>query len=249
VADDPEPELHSILRTGRAQGEAAAPKVVRFAEPPSPPAEEEAPDTSGDPAPGAQEPEEEDDDLNTLARTNHRVRAVQELYGLVADADMPQQDSHDSGRGRGSWSLPGAMQQQLSWGVETPKSTAAALSGPQSKEWRSAIDAEWKAMEDLKVWDKAPVPLPAGKTAVDGKFVFAPKLDAEGNVVRYRARFVARGFTQRPGSGLHRDFQQCCQVGHCQNGGGPEQQSTTGRSMWWMSRPPSSGHPWKKRCT
>jgi len=126
---------------------------------------------------------EEDDDLNTLARTNHRVRAVQELYGLVADADMPQQTA---------MTVAEAEAVVLAWchaaaavmGVETPKSTAAALSGPQSKEWRSAIDAEWKAMEDLKVWDKAPVPLPAGKTAVDGKFVFAPKLDAEGNVVR-----------------------------------------------------------------
>ena len=61
-------------------------------------------------------------------------------------------------------------------------------------------------MKALRVWDPQPVPLSSGKTPVDGKFVFAPKLDAQGKVARYRARFVARGFTQRAGSDYTETF-------------------------------------------
>ena len=41
--------------------------------------------------------------------------------------------------------------------------------------------------------------LPSGKTAVDSKLVFKIKTDEKGRVVKYKARFVARGFSQRPG--------------------------------------------------
>jgi hypothetical protein len=80
-----------------------------------------------------------------------------------------------------------------------PKSAHEALNGPQAAEWRAAIAKEMKAMTDFGVWDPELVELPQGKTAVDSKVVFRTKRDAHGAVLEHKARFVARGFSQRPG--------------------------------------------------
>jgi hypothetical protein len=82
---------------------------------------------------------------------------------------------------------------------EEPTTAAEALSGPQAAEWRAAIQAEMQAMVEFGVWDPELVELPEGKTAVDSKLVFKIKTNEKGEVVKYKARFVARGFSQRPG--------------------------------------------------
>ena len=43
------------------------------------------------------------------------------------------------------------------------------------------------------------MPLPAGRSAIGSKWIFKKKLNADGQVERFKARFVAQGFTQRPG--------------------------------------------------
>ena len=42
-------------------------------------------------------------------------------------------------------------------------------------------------------------PLPDGKRAIGSKWVFRIKRDAAGKPIKYKARLVARGFSQRPG--------------------------------------------------
>ena len=54
-------------------------------------------------------------------------------------------------------------------------------------------------MTDFGVWDPQLVKLPGGKTGVDSKLVFKHKTDEQGRIVKYKSRFVARGFSQRPG--------------------------------------------------
>jgi hypothetical protein len=45
-----------------------------------------------------------------------------------------------------------------------------------------------------------PLPLPPpGTIVVTGKWIFKHKLKADGTLDRYKARWVLRGFTQRPG--------------------------------------------------
>ncbi|GMI79751.1 cysteine-rich RLK (RECEPTOR-like protein kinase) 8 [Hibiscus trionum] len=64
-------------------------------------------------------------------------------------------------------------------------------------EWRDAMKDELDAMVNLQTWKV--VPLPAGKQAIDCKWVFRIKHKADGTVDRYKARLVAKGFTQIEG--------------------------------------------------
>jgi hypothetical protein len=51
---------------------------------------------------------------------------------------------------------------------------------------------ELKSMDNNNVWDL--VELPKGSKRVGCKWVFKTKRDSKGNIERYKARFVAKGF-------------------------------------------------------
>lgn len=78
-----------------------------------------------------------------------------------------------------------------------PLTVREALQCPEADEWKSAVRAELDSMHAADVWDL--VELPKGKTAIGSKFVFRTKYNAQGNVVRRKARLVAQGFTQQYG--------------------------------------------------
>lgn len=65
------------------------------------------------------------------------------------------------------------------------------------KVWMDAIDAEIEAMVRNHTWDVSD--LPSGKRAVTSKWVFTIKYHSNGEIERYKARMVARGFTQTYG--------------------------------------------------
>ena len=79
-----------------------------------------------------------------------------------------------------------------------PNSAKDAIKDPN---WKAAMDREFKSLEDNDVWEL--VKPPPGQGIISGKWHFAHKLDEKGNVVKYKARFVARGFTQTPGIDYH----------------------------------------------
>ena len=43
------------------------------------------------------------------------------------------------------------------------------------------------------------VDLPAGANVIGTRWVLSKKFDADGNLLKYKARLVAQGFTQRKG--------------------------------------------------
>jgi len=67
----------------------------------------------------------------------------------------------------------------------------------QDPKWREAMLEELRALEKNKTWDL--VKLPIGKKAVSCKWVFTVKQNLEGKVERYKARLVARGYSQTYG--------------------------------------------------
>jgi hypothetical protein len=75
-----------------------------------------------------------------------------------------------------------------------PTTVRGALADLQ---WRRAMEAEYEALQANHTWDL--VPSPHGANVITGKWIFKLKLHADGSLERYKARYVLRGFTQRPG--------------------------------------------------
>ena len=88
--------------------------------------------------------------------------------------------------------------------VHEPASYKQALRGPQATEWEAAIKTEYDSLVSRNTWKL--VPRPAGRKLVDSKWVFKLKRDSDGNIARYKARLVARGFTQEHGVDYHETF-------------------------------------------
>ena len=59
------------------------------------------------------------------------------------------------------------------------------------------MEDEYAALLQNHTWDL--VPRPHGANIVTGKWIFKHKFNADGSLERYKARWVLRGFTQRPG--------------------------------------------------
>ncbi|KAG7556865.1 Reverse transcriptase RNA-dependent DNA polymerase [Arabidopsis suecica] len=74
----------------------------------------------------------------------------------------------------------------------------------QHQVWRDAIAAERQAMEHNHTWEEGE--LPRGKKAVTSKWVFTIKYKSNGDIERYKARLVARGFTQTYGEDYRDTF-------------------------------------------
>ena len=88
----------------------------------------------------------------------------------------------------------------LSRGAEEdlPRSHEEALSGSEAELWKEAMDAEMEQLREMGTWKKEA--LPVGRKAIGCKWVFLRKKDEHGKIVKYKARLVAQGFSQKPGT-------------------------------------------------
>ncbi|WVZ54515.1 hypothetical protein U9M48_005301 [Paspalum notatum var. saurae] len=75
-----------------------------------------------------------------------------------------------------------------------PTSYRGGLDDPH---WRRAMEDEFQALVANNTWTL--VPRPPQANVVTGKWIFKHKLHSDGSLDRYKACWVLRGFTQRPG--------------------------------------------------
>jgi hypothetical protein len=66
------------------------------------------------------------------------------------------------------------------------------------------MDEEIDSIERNNTWDL--VNLPEGKKSIGVKWVYKTKLNADGEVEKYKARLVAQGFSQQPGIDYNETF-------------------------------------------
>lgn len=85
-----------------------------------------------------------------------------------------------------------------------PSTLGEVLNCEDASKWEVAMEEEYKALIHKGTWELAP--LPPNRSSVGCKWVFSTKRDALGHVVRYKARLVARGFTQVEGVDFNETF-------------------------------------------
>ncbi|CAI7794457.1 unnamed protein product [Closterium sp. NIES-53] len=87
--------------------------------------------------------------------------------------------------------------------IPTPRSYAEAIEGPYSSQWQAAMDAEMASWKSTGTYvDEVP---PPGANIVSGMWIFRVKRPP-GSPPVFKARYVARGFSQRQGVDFFQTF-------------------------------------------
>ncbi|CAI7899220.1 unnamed protein product [Closterium sp. NIES-54] len=87
--------------------------------------------------------------------------------------------------------------------IPTPRSYAEAMEGPYSSQWQSAMDAEMASWKSTGTYvDEVP---PPGANIVSGMWIFRVKRPP-GSPPVFKARYVARDFSQRQGVDYFQTF-------------------------------------------
>lgn len=85
-----------------------------------------------------------------------------------------------------------------------PNSFEEALKCENSKEWVAAMDDEMKSLDENKTWTLAD--LPKDRKVVSNRWIYRLKHKTNGELERYKARLVVRGFTQEYGIDYEETF-------------------------------------------
>ncbi|CAI7846757.1 unnamed protein product, partial [Closterium sp. NIES-54] len=87
--------------------------------------------------------------------------------------------------------------------IPTPRSYVEAIEGPYSSQWQAAMDAEMASWKSTGTYvDEVP---PPGANIVSGMWIFKVKRPP-GSPPAFKARYLARGFSQREGVHLFQTF-------------------------------------------
>jgi hypothetical protein len=74
----------------------------------------------------------------------------------------------------------------------------------KQKEWKKAMMKEYQSIMKNGVWEV--VPKPKEKSVITSKWVYKIKYVVDGSIAKYKARFVARAFSQREGEDYDETF-------------------------------------------
>lgn len=82
-----------------------------------------------------------------------------------------------------------------------PQNLDEALQCKEAAEWQQAMQDEYQSLINNNTWSL--VDVPTGKKIIPCKWVYKTKLNENGDVTRYKARLVIKGFQQTKGIDYH----------------------------------------------
>lgn len=85
-----------------------------------------------------------------------------------------------------------------------PRTLQEAKDSGQWEQWERAIQEEYQSLVENGTWVEQDCP--SNRQALTGKWVFKIKRGAYGEILRYKARWVVRGFEQKEGLDFHETF-------------------------------------------
>ena len=87
---------------------------------------------------------------------------------------------------------------------EDPSSYEEAMMDSDKEKWHEAMNQEMESMYSNSVWEL--VDLPEGFRPIGNKWIYKRKKGADGKVETFKARFVAKGYTQKEGVDYEETF-------------------------------------------
>ena len=133
---------------------------------------------------------------NPNARPARRIPHVPPDVTRPTESSSAKQKSHDAETNIAIAFLSG--QQDSETDEEEPKSLDAAKKSSEWPQWHKAVLEELETLKTMGTWELED--LPEGREPIGNRWTFVKKRDENGDIARYKARLVAQGFTQKPGT-------------------------------------------------
>lgn len=85
-----------------------------------------------------------------------------------------------------------------------PQNYKEATEGPKAPKWGEAMKEEINRLKELDIWTLCD--RPQGKTVIGSTWKYKIKTNADGEIVKHKARLVAQGFAQKYGLDYHETY-------------------------------------------
>ena len=77
------------------------------------------------------------------------------------------------------------------------------MASEEGEKWRKAMEEKMKTLKEMGTWTL--VDFLVDRQAIGCKWVFVRKRDDNGDIAQWKARLVAQGFSQKPGTDYEND--------------------------------------------
>mgnify|MGYP002775250692 FL=1 len=142
-----------------------------------------------------------EEETNIKTKPKHKYRSLKEI---MDDTDPLEALMVDVGDEEYSNSSPLEEEDEMILGESISLTSSEALDGPFKNKWHQAMTEEVASLLKNGTWEL--VPRPKNRKVISSKWVLKVKTDANGNPIRFKARVVARGFTQVQGIDFKETF-------------------------------------------
>ena len=88
--------------------------------------------------------------------------------------------------------------------LEEPQTYVSAMSGRKAEYWQKAMEEEMESIKKNNTWSLTS--LPSGREAIGCKWVYRLKYNQNGSINKFKARIVAKGYSQIEGIDYNETF-------------------------------------------